>query len=205
MSLVQPIFQIEPALDTDHDAILELMAHWNMQHVPSAEVEELYLPGFNVVRAAHDDLATGGGADGGPAPGALIAACGHKLIAPGRGKNTLFAVHPRWRGHGLGHRLMDSALLALRRAGARTVLTNTDRPQSVAWYRDCYGYRIIGRLPKLMDFGDSAVDHWTTLELDLDAWFVGKADDPLPADAPPRSELRPYSDGLSEHSDWDGS
>lgn len=203
MSLVQPIFQIEAARDSDHDAILELMAHWNMQHVPSVEVEELYLPGFNVVRPAHDGLATSGGAYATPAPGALVAACGHKLIAPGRGKNTLFAVHPRWRGQGLGHQLMDSALLALRRAGARTVLTNTDRPQSVAWYRDCYGYHIIGRLKKLMDFGDCSIPFWTTMELDLDAFFAGQTVDPLPADAPPRSELPSYA-GLSEHEPWDG-
>ncbi|MCC7477483.1 GNAT family N-acetyltransferase [bacterium] len=190
MPASQPAFEVQPAQDSDHAAILELMAHWNMQHVPSVEVEELYLPGFNLVRSP-------------AAVGALIAACGHKLLAPGRGKNTLFAVHPQWRGRGLGHLLMDRALQALRAAGARTVLTNTDRPESVAWYSACYGYRVIGRLPKLMDFGVSAIPFWTTMELDLDARFAGRPMDPLPADAPPREELPSYA-GLSEHEAWDG-
>jgi ribosomal-protein-alanine N-acetyltransferase len=59
-------------------------------------------------------------------------------------------------------------------AGAHTVTTNADRPATIAWYQRRYGYRVVGELPKEHEFGDPAVDRWTTLELDLDAWAAAR-------------------------------
>lgn len=43
---------------------------------------------------------------------------------------------------------------------------------------DCYvrkfGYRKVGTLKKLHEFGDSTIDHWTTLRVDLGAWDTSR-------------------------------
>ena len=64
----------------------------------------------------------------------------------------------------------------MHRAGVRTLTTNADRPDTILWYRKHYGYRPVGTLLKLCSFGLEDVDHWTTLETDLGAYFASYAD-----------------------------
>jgi ribosomal-protein-alanine N-acetyltransferase len=60
---------------------------------------------------------------------------------------------------------------AMREAGCRTVTTNADLPETIAWYERWFGYRKVGTLAKVHEFGDPQRDHWTTLECDLEAWI----------------------------------
>jgi ribosomal-protein-alanine N-acetyltransferase len=55
------------------------------------------------------------------------------------------------------------------------VITNADLPETIAWYRRKFGYRQVGTLPKLHEFGDPSVAEWTTLECDLDAYYARQA------------------------------
>jgi 3-keto-5-aminohexanoate cleavage enzyme len=148
-------FEIGRALPGDRGAILEVMRTVNMHHIPSAEMEELDLERFFVARVS----------------GRIVGAAGYKLLGPGRGKTTLLGVVPEFRGSGIGAALQDERLAEMHRAGVRTVTTNADRPQTIAWYQHRYGYRPIGRLRKLHEFGDPSASHWTTLELDLDRYM----------------------------------
>ena len=54
-----------------------------------------------------------------------------------------------------------------REAGAQRVVTNADRPSTIAWYQRHFGYRRVGEVRKLHEFGLPDVDRWTTLEASL--------------------------------------
>ena len=148
-------FTIRPARPDEGPAILDIMRPWNMHHVPSPEMEELDLGCFFVAEQA----------------GVMIGAAGYKVLGPGQGKTTLLAVAPQHLRSGAGAALQDTRLRAMAALGVRTVTTNADRPETIAWYKARFGYREVGTLPKVHDFGRPDVDHWTTLQMDLDAYM----------------------------------
>ncbi len=151
-------YTIERATLDDYAAILSVMEPWNMHHVPSAEMEELDLSCFFVARLA----------------GHIAGAAGYKLLSPGEGKTTLLGIRPEFSGMGIGKALQDARLEAMYEAGVRRVLTNADRPETILWYKKHYGYYQIGILKKICDFSLSDVDHWSTLEMDLESYMLSK-------------------------------
>jgi N-acetylglutamate synthase-like GNAT family acetyltransferase len=80
------------------------------------------------------------------------------------------AVHPDYRGEGLGYRLQTARLEEMRSRGIETVRTETDRPGTIEWYIEHFGYERVGTNPKKHDFSLADVDEWTVLELDLGVW-----------------------------------
>jgi ribosomal-protein-alanine N-acetyltransferase len=56
--------------------------------------------------------------------------------------------------------------------GAKKIITNADLPESISWYKKNFGYKIIGKIKKINEFGNPVIDHWTTLELDVEE--IGK-------------------------------
>jgi ribosomal-protein-alanine N-acetyltransferase len=72
--------------------------------------------------------------------------------------------------------LQEARLQAMADAGVNTVTTNADRPSVIRWYKMSFGYREVGTLAKLHSFGHPDIDHWTTLELDLDAYIQEQQD-----------------------------
>lgn len=80
------------------------------------------------------------------------------------------AVDPDYRGEGIGYRLQVARLEEMRSQGIETVRTETDRPRTIEWYVEKFGYEQVGTNPKKHDFSLSDVDEWTVLELDLSAW-----------------------------------
>ncbi len=149
-------YTIEKASPDDYAAILHVMELWNMHHVPSAEMDVLDLSCFFVARLS----------------GHVAGAAGYKLLSPGKGKTTLLGIRPEFSGMGIGKALQNARLDAMYEAGVRTVLTNADRPETIIWYKKYYGYRQIGVLKKICDFSLSDVDHWSTLEMDLEAYVL---------------------------------
>lgn len=55
----------------------------------------------------------------------------------------------------------------MRDAGATRVITNADRHETIAWDERHFGYRRVGEVEKLHEFGLPDVDRWTTLEAQL--------------------------------------
>jgi 3-keto-5-aminohexanoate cleavage enzyme len=80
------------------------------------------------------------------------------------------AVSSECRGEGLGYRLQAARLEELHARGIETVRTETDRPSTIEWYIEHFGYERVGTNPKKHDFSLADVDEWTVLELDLEAW-----------------------------------
>jgi len=147
--------KIEPAGQGDREPILQVMKFWNMHHVPSREMEELNLRNFFVAKV----------------DGKIVGASGFKMIRSDVGKTTLLSVDPSYNGMGIGQKLQDARLLAMHKWGAKSVITNADRPETISWYMKHYGYFDTGlRVPKVHSFGDDSIDHWTTIEMDLEKW-----------------------------------
>lgn len=144
-------YRIRFARARDIPAIIELMRPYNMHHIPSPEMGELDDKHFLVAEA----------------DGRLIGAAGYTFISPEVGKTTLMAVNPAYTGHGLGMELQTARMRVLRSLGCEKIITNADRPATIAWYKRHFGYREIGRLPKIHSFGLDDVHEWTTLEADL--------------------------------------
>jgi ribosomal-protein-alanine N-acetyltransferase len=136
-------------------AILRVLRFANFHNVPSPE-----MPAF--------DLATVFVAE---VDGLVVGAAGYAVLEDGRGKTTLMAVDPDYRQFGIGARLQELRMLEMRARGCRVVVTNADLPETISWYKRKFGYREVGSLPKLHEFGDPGVDHWTTLECDIEAWY----------------------------------
>lgn len=130
--------------------ILNIMKFHNMHHVPSLEMDELNLEQFFLARC--DDK--------------YVGAAGYKMIGPDQGKTTLLAVHPNYTNQGIGLALQNARVFEMKQLGAKSIITNADKPKTIAWYKK-QGYKEVGTVKKLHSFGWDGVDHWTTLQLQL--------------------------------------
>jgi len=148
-------YRIRPArLPADREAILLVLETANMHRVPSPEMDDFDVGRWHV--AVTGEL--------------IVGVAGFRLLETPDGpvgKTTLLAVHPEARGHGIGRALQEQRMELMRDAGATRVITNADRPDTIAWYERHFGYRKIGEVAKLHEFGLPEVDHWTTLEAPL--------------------------------------
>lgn len=143
--------KIDPATDRDIPTILELMKTANMHYIPSPEMPDLDWRCFFVAKV----------------DGRIVGAAGYKILSPTEAKTTLMAVHPDYRRYGIGRALQERRMFALRQKGIKRLITNADIPETISWYKKHFGYKEIGRLKKLHEFGRSDIDEWTTLETDL--------------------------------------
>lgn len=145
---------IRKAMQDDVPAMMEILKFANFHNIPSAEMPDLDYRYYFVA------------VDG----SVIVGLCGYKILSGTHAKTQLMVVHPDWRRHGLGVRLQTVRLEAMLAGGIRTVTTNADLPETIAWYKNHFGYREVGRLRKVHEYGNPAIHMWTTLELDLEAW-----------------------------------
>jgi ribosomal protein S18 acetylase RimI-like enzyme len=151
-----PAVRIEPAAAGDWPGILAVLETANMHHIPSPEVPEFDLACAFVARFE--------------AGGRIVGVAGYKALSADRAKTTLLAVLPEARRHGIGRLLQERRMDALCALGIKTLSTNSDRPETIAWYEKHFGYVRVGSLPKLHAFGHEGISEWTTLETDLTRW-----------------------------------
>jgi ribosomal-protein-alanine N-acetyltransferase len=148
-------YSIRPAtLPSDREAMLDVLRTVNMHCVPSPEMHDFDVGRWYVAESE----------------GGVIGVAGFRLVGPDDaplGKTTLLAVAPDHRERGVGRALQELRMRRMRDAGARRVVTNADRPSTIAWYERHFGYRRVGEVPKLHEFGLPDVDRWTTLEASL--------------------------------------
>jgi ribosomal-protein-alanine N-acetyltransferase len=142
---------IEPAKEKDIPRILEIMKTVNMHNVPSPEMPELDWKCFFVAKIK----------------GKIVGAAGYKILSLTEAKTTLMAVLPEYRRLGIGRLLQEKRMQALCEKGIKTLLTNADIPETIAWYKKNFGYQEVGKLKKVHEFGRPDIDEWTTLEVDL--------------------------------------
>lgn len=141
-------------LPEDREQMLRVLATVNMHQIPSREMEDFDVGEWYVAETG----------------GRVVGVAGFRLLGSPQapvGKTTVLAVDPEQRQMGIGRALQELRMKEMRKAGASRVITNADRPETIAWYKPHFGYREVGEVAKLHEFGQPAVDHWTTLEADL--------------------------------------
>ena len=135
---------------------MELLARWNMAPRlgdPTAERGELIIEHTFVAEAE----------------GCIVGVASYLLHSEVLAETASLAVDAACRGQGLGFRLQQARLAEMRGRGVQRVRTETDRPETIAWYVKKFGYRVVGTNPKKHPFSLPDIDHWTVLELDLRA------------------------------------
>jgi len=145
---------IEKAREEDRPRIFELLEQANMHNVPSLEMPEITFENYFVARV----------------DGEVLGFSGYKILSPTEAKTELMVVDRDCRGLGLGQKLQERRMLDMLRRGIHTLTTNTDLPETIAWYKKNFGYREIGILEKIHEFSDPGIDHWTTLRVNLREW-----------------------------------
>ena len=148
-------YRIRPArIPADREPILTVLETANMHRVPSPEMDDFDVGVWFVAEVA----------------GEIVGVAGHRILRDGdglAGKTTLLAVLPEHRELGIGRALQELRMDLMRDAGATRVITNADRPETIAWYQRHFGYRRVGEVEKIHEFGLPDVDRWTTLEAPL--------------------------------------
>lgn len=134
--------------------ILEIMREYNMHLVPSPEMDELDLSCFYLAFDSEHKK--------------YLGAAGYKILPDNVGKTTLLSVSSLCTRSGVGYALQQARVEKMKTLGVTHIITNADRPESIAWYKK-QGYEEIGKLPKIHSFGLDTVDHWTTLRLDINS------------------------------------
>lgn len=141
----------------DLDPVLELLAGWNMAPIPpSREVPD---PERSSIEIDNAVVAVDGEK--------IVGVCSYILLSEEIAETASLAIDADYQGKGIGSRLQEARLTALKEKGIRKVKTEADRPETIAWYVKKFGYRIVGRNRKKHRFSLPDVDYWTLLELDL--------------------------------------
>jgi N-acetylglutamate synthase-like GNAT family acetyltransferase len=141
----------------DLPAVIALLAQWNI--APRS-------PNDTGVQPERDHIAIHNSYVAVTASG-VVGIASFLPITERRAETASLAVSAQWLGRGVGHALQRHRLSEISRRGFSEVQTEADRPEVIDWYKQQFGYREIGRTAKRHAFGDSAVDHWTVLELRL--------------------------------------
>lgn len=147
-------FVIKKALEGDRPEIFRLLEIANMHYIPSAEMPELTFENYFV--ACID--------------GAIAGFCGYKILSSTEAKTELMVVDPKFRGEGIGFKLQEFRMRRIYEQGIKTLITNTDIPATIDWYKKYFGYKEVGTLKKINEFGRKDIDCWTTLQVDLQQW-----------------------------------
>jgi 3-keto-5-aminohexanoate cleavage enzyme len=105
---------------------------------------------------------------------AVVGVASYIVWSEGLAETVSLGVDSRYRGTGIGYRLQMARLEEMKKRGIKTVLTETDRPETVNWYIRKFGYSITGKRRKKHPYSLPDVDYWTVLELDLDHFFKEK-------------------------------
>lgn len=136
--------------ENDIVSIIEILTIYNMHHIPSPE-----MPEFDMKRYVVAEIDS-----------KVVGFAGFRHV-DGEWRTTLSAVHPDYKNMGIGFALQQRRLDEMKKAGAKKVITFSDRPETIEWWIKYFGYKKVGSKPKLHDFGESSIKHWTKLEVTL--------------------------------------
>lgn len=141
----------------DLGSALAILDHWNMapraRSADQPDVEREHLDPETTLVAECDQV--------------VVGVASFVVLSAQTAETASLAVAPEVRGTGIGYRLQQARLRWMRDLGIRTVRTETDRPETIVWYVERFGYRIVGTVPKKHSFSRTDIDEWTILEIDL--------------------------------------
>lgn len=142
----------------DLPEVMDLLARWSMAPTPGvANAERSGIEIAHAFVAENED-------------GCLVGVGSYLLLDEDTAETASLAVAPQVQGTGVGAMLQEARLQEMLARGIRRVRTETDRPETIAWYQRKFGYRVVGSNPKKHAFSLPDIDTWTVLELDLEQW-----------------------------------
>lgn len=150
------MYRYRPAREADYPAMLEVLKTVNMHYIPSLEVRELDWRKCFVAENRE---------------GEIVGMSGWDRLNKRCAKTTLMAVLPSCRGYDVGHTLQTIRMITAYHNRYEQMVTNADRPDTIAWYKKNFGYEEVGKLPKEHEFGLTDVHEWTTLRTNLKEWY----------------------------------
>lgn len=149
--------RIRKMREEDLPECMAILASWNM--APRPPSDDMPDPERTGIEVANGFVAE--------ADGRIVGTCSYIVHSPRLAETASLAVDRNFKGGGVGFLLQQARLDEMRDRGIATVRTETDRPETIRWYVERFGYRIVGSSPKKHAFSLADVDHWTVLELDL--------------------------------------
>jgi N-acetylglutamate synthase-like GNAT family acetyltransferase len=157
MNDTDTMIRIRKMTDEDIAAAMKILDQWDMApETDSEDAERSTIRVENSFVAEADETIVGVGS--------------YIIHSETLGETASLAVDPEYRGEGIGYRLQTARLEEMYDGGIETVRTETDRPETIEWYIEKFGYERVGTNPKKHDFSLPDVDEWTVLELDLPEW-----------------------------------
>jgi N-acetylglutamate synthase-like GNAT family acetyltransferase len=152
---------IRKMLAGDMDAAMMILSQWNMAPVaPSPENPD---PERSSIDIDNTFVAV--------CEGKIIGVASYIVISDTVVETASLAVDPDYQGSGIGYKLQKARLEAIYQRGIRKVRTETDRMETINWYKSKFGYRETGKNPKKHKFSLADMNEWTVLELNLDDYF----------------------------------
>jgi N-acetylglutamate synthase-like GNAT family acetyltransferase len=145
---------IERAKENHRSAVMRLLKQANMHYIPSREVPRLTYENYFVALLN----------------GKVVGFCGYSIINSEEAKTELMVVDKEHRNKGIGYALQVRRMEDMLKKGIRTLTTETDLPENVAWYKRHFGYTESGKRAKFHEFGDRTINDWTILKVDLKKW-----------------------------------
>jgi len=145
---------IEKAKQSDRTAIMAILKQVNMHNIPSQEMPELTYENYFVAKINDE----------------VVGFCGYKILSATEAKTELMAVDRNCRGKGIGYRLQLRRMEDMIEKGIEILITNTDIPETIEWYKKNFGYQEKGKLKKLHEYSRPDIDHWTILQVNLLEW-----------------------------------
>lgn len=144
---------------SDSAQVLALLAYWNI--APTAPSREIPLPERTeiIIENAHVAL------DGDQ----VVGVCSYIRQTPILAEGASFGVAPAYHCRGIGEKLVLASLRERYARGIRKVRSEADRPETIRWLVERFGYRVVGKASKRHAFGAPEVEYWTVLELELDS------------------------------------
>jgi predicted N-acetyltransferase YhbS len=151
---------IRKMAEADMVAVMNILAQWNM--APRRPCREVPNPERSAINVANTFVACD--------DGTVVGVASYIEHSADLAETASLAVDPGYKGQGVGFRLQEARLREMAEKGFKTVRSETDRPETIAWYITRFGYRAIGSNPKKHSFSLPGVDTWTVLELDLETY-----------------------------------
>jgi len=149
--------EIRPMREADVEPAMALLDEWNMAPKTDRDGAERSTIRIDNSFVAEDSET-------------IVGVASYIVHSETLGETASLAVDPDYRGLGIGYRLQVRRLRAMQSLGIETVRTETDRPETIEWYVEHFGYEQVGTTPKKHEFSLPDVEEWTILELDLTEW-----------------------------------
>ncbi len=140
------------------ESVIDLLSKQNM--APMAPTPEIPEPERSSINVQNTFVALDGDI--------IVGVGSYIILSEGFAETASLAVDPDYQSKGIGYRLQRMRLKEMKEKGVRKVSTETDRPETMRWYIEKFGYKVVGKNKKKHPFSLPDVDYWTVLELDLE-------------------------------------